>query len=53
MGQNCPLLGGAVSTVVVGEWLLIKEGDKAMNSMLNELALMALLLVVVVLSARI
>jgi hypothetical protein len=41
MGQLCPRLGGAVSTVVVGEWDLIKEWDKTMNSMLNELALMA------------
>ena len=53
MRQHCPRLGGAVSTVVVGEWFLIKEGDKTMNAMLNELALMALLLVVVVLSGRI
>lgn len=43
----------SVATVVVGEWFLIKEGDKTMNAMLNELALMALLLVVVVLSGRI
>jgi hypothetical protein len=46
-------LGGAVSTVLVGEWALIKEWNKTMNSMLNELALMALLLVVVMLSGRI
>lgn len=51
--KNCPRLGGAFSTVVVGEWFRIKKGDKTMNSMLNELALMALLLVVVVLSGRI
>lgn len=53
MRQHCPRLGGAVSTLVVGEWFLIKKGDKTMNAILNELALMALLLVVVVLSGKI
>lgn len=52
-GTALPPLGGCGFTVVVGEWALIKGWDKTMNSMLNELALMALLLVVVVLSGRI